>query len=69
MIRKVQQRARQIAPGFKSQADDYLEDRLEVVDKLVVDPHSIFCFLMASQDMQRFQIQEGAINLVQAAQD
>lgn len=64
MIRKVQQRAEQQVTGFKSPADDYLEGRLDISDKLVVDAHCTFYFQMNGNEMVGFGIQDRALLIV-----
>ena len=64
MIRKFQERAEQRIVGFKSPADDYLEGRLNITDRLVIDPHCTFYFQMDSKDMGKAGLREGDILVV-----
>lgn len=64
MIRNYQHRPTQLISGFKSPADDYLEGRLDIRDRLVIDPHCTFYFAMGSPLMQRYGIPQEAILIV-----
>ncbi|WP_425339062.1 LexA family protein [Pedobacter kyungheensis] len=64
MIRSFEKRAEQKISGFQSPAADYLEGRLDITDRLVIDPHSTFYFQMEGEDMQSFGISGGDILIV-----
>lgn len=61
MIRSFEKRAEQKISGFQSPAADYLEGRLDIGDKLVIDPHSTFYFQMQGMELQSFGILDGDI--------
>jgi DNA polymerase V len=56
MIRSFEKRAEQKISGFQSPAADYLEGRLDLAEKLVIDPHSTFYFQMQGDAMKSFGI-------------
>jgi len=56
MIRSFENRAEQKISGFQSPAADYLEGRLNITDRLVIDPHSTFYFQMKGSAMNSFGI-------------
>ena len=64
MIRSFEKRAEQKISGFQSPAADYLEGRLDIADKLVVDPHATFYFKMEGEAMRSFGIDAGDILVV-----
>ncbi|WP_443946970.1 LexA family protein [Pedobacter sp. AW1-32] len=64
MIRSFEKRAEQKISGFQSPASDYLEGRLDIAEKLVVDSHSTFYFKMEGEAMRSFGIDEGDILIV-----
>lgn len=64
MIRSFEKRAEQKISGFQSPAADYLEGRLDLNDKIIVDPHSTFYFCMDSVAMQSYGIQLGDLLIV-----
>lgn len=64
MIRSFEKRAEQKISGFQSPAADYLEGRLDIGDKLVIDPHSTFYFQMQGGGMESFGIFDGDILIV-----
>ncbi|GAA4906085.1 LexA family protein [Mucilaginibacter defluvii] len=64
MIRKYQQRAEQDVSGFKSPADDYLEGRLNIVDRLVIDPECTFYFQMDSNSMKTYGLRSGDLLII-----
>ena len=64
MIRKLEERAEQTVSGFKSPADDYLEGRLNITDRLVIDPHCTFYFQMDSKAMSSFGLRVGDILVI-----
>lgn len=64
MIRSFEKRAEQKISGFQSPAADYLEGRLDIADKLVVDPHATFYFKMEGEAMHSFGIDAGDILVV-----
>lgn len=61
MIRSFENRAEQKISGFQSPAADYLEGRLDIAEKLVIDPHSTFYFRMQGTEMQSFGVLDGDI--------
>ncbi|WP_142526544.1 S24 family peptidase [Pedobacter westerhofensis] len=50
--------------GFSSPAQDYSEDRLHIVQKLVKDPTNTYYFEMENNDMAFFGITKGALLIV-----
>lgn len=50
--------------GFQSPADDYKEDRLNIIEKLVRDPLNTYFFECDSDAMQGFDIRVGTILIV-----
>ena len=64
MIRAFQERTEQKISGFQSPAADYLEGRLNIAEKLVVDPHATFYFKMEGGAMHSFGIDTGDILVV-----
>ncbi|KLT63947.1 LexA family transcriptional regulator [Pedobacter sp. BMA] len=64
MIRSFEKRAEQKISGFQSPAADYLEGRLDIAEKLVVDPHTTFYFKMEGDAMRSFGIDAGDILVV-----
>lgn len=58
MIRSFEKRAEQKISGFQSPAADYLEGRLDLSEKLVVDPHSTFYFQMQGDAMNSYGISD-----------
>ncbi|MET0573692.1 MAG: S24 family peptidase [Pedobacter agri] len=64
MIRSFEKRAEQKISGFQSPAADYLEGRLDIAEKLVVDPHATFYFKMEGGAMRSFGIDAGDILVV-----
>ncbi|MGM9476182.1 LexA family protein [Pedobacter sp. GSP4] len=64
MIRSFEKRAEQQISGFQSPAADYLEGRLDISERLVVDPHSTFYFQMQGGDMESHGLLEGDILVI-----
>ncbi|MDN3588801.1 S24 family peptidase [Pedobacter aquatilis] len=64
MIRSFEKRAEQKISGFQSPAADYLEGRLDIVEKLVVDPHVTFYFKMEGDAMNAYGLQDGDLLIV-----
>lgn len=58
MIRSFDKRAEQKISGFQSPAADYLEGRLDLAEKLIVDPHSTFYFQMQGDAMNSYGISD-----------
>ncbi|WP_316831707.1 LexA family protein [Pedobacter aquatilis] len=56
MIRSFENRAAQRITGFQSPAADYLEGRLDLSKKLIVDPHCTFYFQMKGEEMASLSI-------------
>lgn len=50
--------------GFQSPADDYKEDRLNIMEKLVRDPLNTYFFESDSDAMEAFDIRKGTILVV-----
>jgi len=50
--------------GFSSPAQDYHEDRLHIIQKLVKDPTNTYYFEMENNDMSGFGIVKGALLIV-----
>jgi DNA polymerase V len=50
--------------GFSSPAQDYAEDRLHIIQKLVKDPTNTYYFEMESNDMSYYGIVKGALLIV-----
>jgi len=50
--------------GFQSPADDYKEDRLNIMEKLVRDPLNTYFFESDSDVMEAFDIRKGTILVV-----
>lgn len=50
--------------GFSSPAQDYHEDRLHIIQKLVKDPTNTYYFEMESNDMSVYGIVRGALLIV-----
>ncbi|WP_411273371.1 S24 family peptidase [Daejeonella sp.] len=50
--------------GFQSPADDYKEQRLNIMEKLVRDPLNTYFFESDSDAMEAFDIREGTILVV-----
>jgi DNA polymerase V len=50
--------------GFQSPADDYKEERLNIMQKLVKDPLNTYFFESDSDAMQAFDIRKGTILIV-----
>jgi DNA polymerase V len=64
MIRSYEKRAEQKVSGFQSPAADYLEGRLDLAEKLVVDPHSTFYFQMQGDAMISFGISDADLLVI-----
>jgi DNA polymerase V len=64
MIRNLQERAKQNVSGFQSPADDYLEGRLNIAHKLVIDPHCTFYFIMDSNALTSQGVYKGDLLIV-----
>jgi len=64
MIRSFEKRAEQKISGFQSPAADYLEGRLDISDRLVIDPHSTFYFQMQGGEMESSGILDGDILII-----
>lgn len=64
MITSFEKRAEQKISGFQSPAADYLEGRLDIAEKLVVDPHSTFYFKMEGNAMNTYGIYDGDVLIV-----
>ncbi|RZJ76823.1 MAG: hypothetical protein EOO45_00870 [Flavobacterium sp.] len=64
MIRAFEKRAEQKISGFQSPAADYLEGRLDIAGRLVVDPHSTFYFQMKGEAMSSVSIHDGDILII-----
>lgn len=64
MIRSFEKRAEQQISGFQSPAADYLEGRLDIADRLVIDPHSTFYFQMQGSEMESCGICDGDILII-----
>jgi DNA polymerase V len=64
MIRSFEKRAEQKISGFQSPAADYLEGRLDISEKLVIDPHSTFYFQMQGGEMKLCGISDGDILII-----
>jgi len=50
--------------GFSSPAQDYSEDRLHIIQKLVKDPTNTYYFEMENNDMAVYGIVKGALLIV-----
>lgn len=50
--------------GFQSPADDYKEERLSIMEKLVKDPLNTYFFESDSDAMEAFDIRQGTILIV-----
>jgi len=64
MIRSFEKRAEQKISGFQSPAADYLEGRLDLAEKLVVDPHATFYFQMQGNAMEAYGIQDSDLLVI-----
>jgi len=64
MIRSFEKRAAQKISGFQSPAADYLEGRLDLAEKLVIDPHSTFYFQMQGDAMLSYGIADADLLVV-----
>jgi len=64
MIRSFEKRAEQKISGFQSPAADYLEGRLDITERLVIDPHSTFYFQMQGSVMESCGIRNGDILII-----
>jgi DNA polymerase V len=64
MIRSFEKRAEQKISGFQSPAADYLEGRLDISERLVIDPHSTFYFQMEGGGMDSHGIIAGDILVI-----
>jgi DNA polymerase V len=64
MIRSFEKRAEQKISGFQSPAADYLEGRLDLSEKLIVDPHSTFYFQMQGDAMISCGISDGDLLVI-----
>ncbi len=64
MIRSFEKRAEQKISGFQSPAADYLEGRLDITEKLVIDPHSTFYFQMQGDAMSAYGINDSDILVI-----
>ncbi|WP_316825976.1 S24 family peptidase [Pedobacter miscanthi] len=64
MIRSFEKRAEQKISGFQSPAADYLEGRLDLAEKLVIDPHSTFYFQMQGDAMLAYGISDADLLVV-----
>lgn len=64
MIRSFEKRAGQKISGFQSPAADYLEGRLDLSEKLIVDPHSTFYFQMQGDAMISCGIFDGDLLVI-----
>jgi DNA polymerase V len=64
MIRIFEQRAEQTVSGFKPPSDDHLKGRLNIVDRVVIDPHNTFYSQMDSNDMNSYGILLGDILVI-----
>jgi len=64
MIRSFEKRAEQKISGFQSPAADYLEGRLDLAEKLVVDLHSTFYFQMQGGAMMSYGISNGDLLVI-----
>ena len=50
--------------GFQSPAEDHAERRLDITDKIVVDPDSTFYVKMETNSMEEFGILKGSILVI-----
>jgi len=64
MIRTFEKRAEQKISGFQSPAADYLEGRLDITEKIVIDPHATFYFQMQGNTMAGYGICDGDILVI-----
>jgi len=64
MIRSFEKRAAQKISGFQSPAADYLEGRLDLAEKLVIDPHSTFYFQMQGTAMLSYGIADADLLVI-----
>jgi len=64
MIRSFEKRAEQKISGFQSPAADYLEGRLDISEKLVIDPHCTYYFQMQGDAMMAYGICNGDILII-----
>lgn len=64
MIRSFEKRAEQKISGFQSPAADYLEGRLDISGRIVIDPHSTFYVQMEGNAMSSFGIQNADILII-----
>jgi len=53
-----------IVSGFQSPADDYKEERLNIMEKLIRDPLNTYFFECDSDAMQGFDIRKGTLLVV-----
>jgi DNA polymerase V len=64
MIRAKRDFPTRFITGFQSPAEDHAERRLDISDKIIVDPDSTFYAKMDSDSMAGFGILEGSILVV-----
>lgn len=64
MIRSFEKRAEQKISGFQSPAADYLEGRLDISERLVIDPHCTFYFQMKGGGMESCGILDGDVLII-----
>ncbi|MES3017700.1 MAG: S24 family peptidase [Bacteroidota bacterium] len=53
-----------VVTGFQSPADDYKEERLNIMEKLIRDPLNTYFFEVDSDSMQNFDIRKGTLLVV-----
>src|SRR5690606_6295880 len=50
--------------GFQSPADDYREDRLNIMERLIADPVNTYYFEADSDEMELFGIKKGTVLII-----